>query len=143
MATCPECQAQLDSMHVSGCWKCGAGFRAGSSWKPVATKRVSGQSPDSPVVPSFRSILEFTAPVWGIVLATLFVSTLGNRSNSSGVFLLIVGALLPFAFLSRISEMSSVGGGGKLFLFILYYAGSCVAMFAAGWGTLLHLGGPK
>ncbi len=143
MATCPECHAQLDSMYVSGCWKCGAGFRAGTNWKPLSVRRVPGQSPDSPSFPSILSIALFTAPVWGIVLVTLLVSIAGSRGNSGGALLLFVGALLPFAFLSRISEMKSVGGGGKLFLFLLYYAGSCVAMFAAGWGTLLHVLGPR
>lgn len=38
MAVCPECLAQLDSLSVSGCWNCKAGFGDGSSWKPTASR---------------------------------------------------------------------------------------------------------
>jgi len=80
--------------------------------------------------------------VWGILLATLLVSVAGSRNNSSGAFLLFIGAILPLAFLSKISELKSLGGGGKLIMFLLYYAGSCIAMFAVGWSTLLYMFGP-
>lgn len=141
MAACPECHAQLDSMYVSGCWKCGAGFRARSNWKPVSSGLVPGAPSDFPLVPGIRSIALFTAPVWGIVLAVLLLSITGDRGPGGGGLLLVVGALLPFAFLPRIWDGNSFGAVGKVFLSILYYAASCVAMFVAGWATLIHVFG--
>ena len=128
-------------MYVSGCWKCGAGFRAGSNWKPISSKLVPAAPSDSPLVPELRSIALFTAPVWGIVLAVLLLSITVGRSSGGGGLLLVVGALLPFAFLPRIWDGNSFGAVGKVFLSILYYAASCLAMFVAGWATLIQVFG--
>lgn len=141
MAACPECHAQLDSMYVSGCWKCGAGFRAGSDWKPISSRLVPGAPADSPLVPSYRSIALFAAPVWGIALAVLLLSIVGGRGSGGGGLLIVVGALLPFAFLPKILGGNSSGVMGKLFLSMLYYAASCIAMFVTGWATLFYVFG--
>ena len=139
MAACPECQAKLDSMHVSGCWACGAGFSSESNWKPIPSSSSSEDPIEYSPIPALRSIALFTAPVWGIVLTILLLSIVAPRGGS---LLLFVGAWLPFAFMPRIWDADSLGWVGKLFASVIYYAVSCIAMYIAGWATLLIAYGP-
>ena len=132
MAVCPECQVKLDSMHVSGCWACGAGFSSGSNWKPISSSTVD--LIEYSLTSALRSIALFTAPVWGIVLTVLLLSIVAPRGGS---LLLFVGVWLPFAFMPRIWDADSLGWVGKLFASVIYYAVSCIAMYIAGWATLL------
>lgn len=81
----------------------------------------------------------FTAPVWGIVLATLVLSVI---NPNGGTVLLFIGACLPFVFMPRIWDAVTFGWIGTLFLSVAYYALSCIAMFFAGWMTLIYVNGP-
>jgi hypothetical protein len=107
----------------------------------MLSRLVPGGPVNSPQTPTFRSIALFTVPVWGIVLATLLLSLVGGRGSGGGGILIVVGALLPFAFLPKIFGGNSAGLMGKLVLSMLYYAASCTAMFVAGWATLFYVFG--
>lgn len=126
-------------MHVSGCWCCGAGFGHEDDWKPVASPRAPAQPIEYTEFFGWRGIAAFTAPVWGIVLATLVLSVI---APNGGNVLLFIGSFLPFGFMPRIWDTVPFGWIGTLFLSVAYYAMSCVAMFLAGWMTLLYVNGP-
>lgn len=83
----------------------------------------------------------FTAPAWGVVLLVLLLwGTPLGKSDVGSVLLLVIGALLPFAFVGPIWRTQTAGNLAKAVVFVVYYLGSCVAMFGLGWGMLLQLG---
>jgi hypothetical protein len=140
MPVCSECFAKLDSMHVSGCWKCGAGFRSEGNWKPVPASHAPTVSPAAPPARVLRNIVLFTAPAWGVVLLILILKIAGPRAGDAGsVLLLGGGALLPVGFLRVIWSTAVLGMVGKGLVSVLYYGASCFGMFAVGWAALMYL----
>lgn len=140
MPVCSECYAKLDSMHVSGCWRCGAGFRSESNWKPVHASVAPDTTSTSPPASALRSIVLFTVPAWGVVLLILMGKVAGGGTSDAGsVLLLVVGALLPLGFLRVIWSSKVLGIAGKVFSSILYYVASSVAMFVVGWASIGYL----
>lgn len=88
-----------------------------------------------------RNLTLFTAPVWGIALFILLFAALGGKSDGGSVLTLIIGALLPFAFLRELWSSIVLGTVGKLTLSIIYYCASSIAMFGVGWATLQYVFG--
>ena len=139
MPICPDCFARLDSMHVSGCWNCGAGFRSGGDWKPVPARLAPKNAVISPSTNRLRNLVLFTTPVWGVVLLVLMLAAIEDRGGEVGTLLLFGSALLPFAFLPVLWSSRVLGVAGKFFLSLLYYGMSCVAMLNVGWMAIAYI----
>jgi hypothetical protein len=151
MPVCPECLAQLDSMYVSGSWKCNAGFGDGSGWKPVpANLAAKMQLASPPRPPQSRSILTrvMTYLASGLaVVAMCFVGALATAFAGSGhrnpawllPFLATTQALpLLLFFVSSWSMLHSIANRARFGRSSVVWRGS-LAVYFGSWGLLFVL----
>lgn len=149
MAVCPECLAQLDSMHVSGCWQCNAGFGDGSGWKPISSELAPSSPAISPLRPprpqtAFGQLATYGLGGFALLivcfigaLATAFAGSMHGQPVWLIPFLAVTQALPLFLFfVSSWSMLNSIANRTRFTRIASVWYGS-LAVYFASWGLLI------
>ena len=80
-----------------------------------------------------------TSPVWALVALFGLLAMIPGAGNTPGEPIIALGAAAPFVGGIPIFRMEA-GSIAKILIFASYYAVCAVAMFIAGWMSLLVFG---